>query len=100
MNFLSDLLNTVFIQLSSHPFNTFIALGALEVGFFTTPELLSEPQTDVVPVSTSSSFNRILRSDEDFIRKATLATGHSVKLGLMLGLWASVVTVTLTLIKG
>jgi len=99
MTFLYNVLIIVINDVVSSPISTLIRLSVLELGFFTTPEFFSDPSTNVKPVSTSSSFNKIIRSDEDLIRKATLVTGHSVKLGFMLGLWACV-AIGAVLIKG
>jgi len=98
-NFLVELLSSVINQLYSSPVSSVVAGTVLELGVYSLPEFFSDPSSSV-PVTTSSSFNKIIKSDEDTVTKAALVTGHSVKIGLILVIGLSILTVTVNLVNG
>jgi len=100
IEFITLLISNVSKELFNSPFSTILAGTVLELGVYSLPEFFSEPSTSVPVVSTSSSFNKLVKSDEDTLTKVALVTGHSMKIGLILVIGLSILTATINLIQG
>jgi len=77
------------------PIQTVISIFAVEVGLYVIPESVF-PSFKEEPVSTRSSFNKIIRSDELLLQKTGFAIGHSAKLGAIVFGTLAILTVAVS----